>query len=70
VVDGALLAGRPDRLAGPLLPTAFATGFCLTGLAVLLYYLIGAGVCLLLGAVFSQMWSERHRSTHSVLRQR
>jgi uncharacterized BrkB/YihY/UPF0761 family membrane protein len=32
---------------------------------VLLYYLIGAGVCLLLGAVFSQMWSERHQSTHS-----
>jgi membrane protein len=29
---------------------------------VLLYYLIGAGVCLLLGAVFGQMWSERHQS--------
>jgi hypothetical protein len=28
---------------------------------VLLYYLIGAGVCLLLGAVFGQMWSERHQ---------
>ena len=27
---------------------------------VLLYYLIGAGVCLLLGAVFGQMWNERH----------
>jgi len=35
---------------------------------VLLYYLIGAGVCLLLGAVFGQMWNERHQppgSTHS-----
>jgi membrane protein len=35
---------------------------------VLLYYLIGAGVCLLLGAVFGQMWNERHESpssTHS-----
>jgi membrane protein len=32
---------------------------------VLLYYLIGAGVCLLLGAVFGQMWSERHQSPHS-----
>jgi membrane protein len=31
---------------------------------VLLYYLIGAGVCLLLGAVFGQMWSERHQSPH------
>jgi hypothetical protein len=28
---------------------------------VLLYYLIGAGVCLLLGAVFGQMWNERHQ---------
>ncbi len=35
---------------------------------VLLYYLIGAGVCLLLGAVFGQMWNESHQlagSTHS-----
>jgi membrane protein len=32
---------------------------------VLLYYLIGAGVCLLLGAVFGQMWSERHQSPGS-----
>jgi len=32
---------------------------------VLLYYLIGAGVCLLLGAVFGQMWSERHQPPHS-----
>jgi membrane protein len=31
---------------------------------VLLYYLIGAGVCLLLGAVFGKMWSERHQSPH------
>ena len=29
---------------------------------VLLYYLIGAGVCLLLGAVFGQMWNESHQS--------
>ena len=29
---------------------------------ILLYYLIGAGVCLLLGAVFGQMWNERHQS--------
>jgi len=28
---------------------------------VLLYYLIGGGVCLLLGAVFGQMWNERHQ---------
>jgi membrane protein len=28
---------------------------------VLLYYLIGAGVCLLLGAVFGQMWNESHQ---------
>jgi membrane protein len=74
----------------PLFPTALATGFCLTGLAVfslllfsgsvisgeksygpigvvmvLLYYLIGAGVCLLLGAVFGRMWSERHESPRS-----
>ena len=28
---------------------------------VLLYYLTGAGVCLLLGAVFGQMWNERHQ---------
>jgi membrane protein len=70
-----------------LLPTALATGFCLTGLAVfslllfsgsvisgeksygpigvvlvLLYYLIGAGVCLLLGAVFGRTWNESHQS--------
>jgi membrane protein len=35
---------------------------------VLLYYLIGAGVCLLLGAVFGQMWNESHqppRAAHS-----
>jgi len=35
---------------------------------VLLYYLIGAGVCLLLGAVFGRTWNERHPppgSTHS-----
>ena len=35
---------------------------------VLLYYLLGAGVCLLLGAVFGQMWNERNQpagSTHS-----
>jgi membrane protein len=32
---------------------------------VLLYYLIGAGVCLLLGAVFGQMWNERHPSPGS-----
>jgi membrane protein len=32
---------------------------------VLLYYLIGAGVCLLLGAVFGQMWNERHQSPGS-----
>jgi len=31
---------------------------------VLLYYLIGAGVCLLLGAVFGQMWNERHQPPH------
>jgi hypothetical protein len=31
---------------------------------VLLYYLIGAGVCLLLGAVFGQMWNESHQSPH------
>jgi len=83
-----LLDGRIGWLT--LLPTALATGFCLTGLAVfslllfsgsiisgensygpigvvlvLLYYLIGAGVCLLLGAVFGQMWSERHQPPHS-----
>ena len=28
---------------------------------VLLYYLIGAGVCLLLGAVFGRTWNERHQ---------
>jgi membrane protein len=28
---------------------------------VLLYYLIGAGVCLLLGAAFGQTWNERHQ---------
>lgn len=28
---------------------------------ILLYYLIGAGVCLLLGAVFGQMWNESHQ---------
>ena len=28
---------------------------------VLLYFLIGGGVCLLLGAVFGQMWNERHQ---------
>jgi uncharacterized BrkB/YihY/UPF0761 family membrane protein len=27
---------------------------------VLMYFLIGAGVWLLLGAVFGQVWSERH----------
>jgi len=79
-----LLDGRIGWLA--LLPTALATGFCLTGLAVfslllfsgsvisgeksygpigvvlvLLYYLIGAGVCLLLGAVFGRTWNERHQ---------
>ncbi|GEM_PF-741611 len=32
---------------------------------VLLYYLIGAGVCLLLGAVFGQMWNESHQSPHA-----
>ena len=32
---------------------------------VLLYYLIGAGVCLLLGAVFGQMWNESHQSPGS-----
>ena len=32
---------------------------------VLLYYLIGAGVCVLLGAVFGQMWSERRKSPSS-----
>jgi len=32
---------------------------------VLLYYLIGAGVCLLLGAVFGQMWNESHQSSRS-----
>jgi membrane protein len=32
---------------------------------VLLYYLIGAGVCLLLGAVFGQMWNERHQPPHT-----
>jgi membrane protein len=32
---------------------------------VLLYYLIGAGVCLLLGAVFGQMWNESHQSSGS-----
>jgi membrane protein len=31
---------------------------------VLLYYLIGAGVCLLLGAVFGKMWSEHRQSPH------
>jgi membrane protein len=83
-----LLGGRIGWQA--LLPTALATGFCLTGLAVfslllfsgsiisgeksygpigvvlvLLYYLIGAGVCLLLGAVFGQMWNESHQSPDS-----
>ena len=32
---------------------------------VLLYYLIGAGVCLLLGAVFGQMWNESHQPPRS-----
>jgi membrane protein len=32
---------------------------------VLLYYLIGAGVCLLLGAVFGRTWNERHESANS-----
>jgi len=32
---------------------------------VLLYYLIGAGVCLLLGAVFGQMWNQSHQSPGS-----
>jgi membrane protein len=32
---------------------------------VLLYFLIGAGVCLLLGAVFGRMWSENHQSPDS-----
>jgi len=32
---------------------------------VLLSYLIGYGVCLLLGAVFGRTWSERHESSHS-----
>jgi len=32
---------------------------------VLLYYLIGAGVCLLLGAVFGQMWNESHHAPGS-----
>ena len=32
---------------------------------VLLYYLIGAGVCLLLGAVFGRMWNEHHELPHS-----
>jgi membrane protein len=83
-----LLDGRIGWRA--LLPTALATGFCLTGLAVfslllfsgsvisgeksygpigvvlvLLYYLIGAGVCLLLGAVFGRTWNERHQSPGS-----
>jgi membrane protein len=83
-----LLLGRIGWRA--LLPTALATGFCLTGLAVfslllfsgsitsgeksygsigvvlvLLYYLIGSGVCLLLGAVFGQMWNESHQSPDS-----
>jgi membrane protein len=31
---------------------------------ILLYYLIGAGVCLLLGAVFGQMWNESHQPPH------
>jgi membrane protein len=31
---------------------------------VLLYYLIGAGVCLLLGAVFGRTWNERHQPPH------
>jgi membrane protein len=83
-----LLLGRIGWRA--LFPTAVATGFCLTGLAVfsallfsgsiisgeksygpigavmvLLYYLIGAGVCLLLGAAFGRTWSERHESPNS-----
>ena len=32
---------------------------------VLLSYLIGYGVCLHIGAVFGQMWSERHESPNS-----
>ena len=28
---------------------------------VLLYYLIGAGVCLLLGAAFGRTWNESHQ---------
>ncbi len=32
---------------------------------VLLYYLIGAGVCLLLGAAFGRTWNERHESPGS-----
>jgi membrane protein len=32
---------------------------------VLLYYLIGAGVCLLLGAVFGRTWNESHQSPGS-----
>ena len=32
---------------------------------VLLYYLIGAGVCLLLGAVFGRTWNESHQPPHS-----
>jgi membrane protein len=32
---------------------------------VLLYYLIGVGVCLLLGAVFGRTWSDRHESPHT-----
>jgi membrane protein len=32
---------------------------------ILLYYLIGAGVCLLLGAAFGREWNERHQSSHS-----
>jgi hypothetical protein len=32
---------------------------------VLVYFLIGAGVCLFLGAVFGQMWNERHQSPYA-----
>jgi len=32
---------------------------------ILLYFLIGAGVCLLLGAVFGQMWNESHQPPHA-----
>ncbi len=32
---------------------------------VLLYYLTGAGVCLLLGAVFGRTWNERHQPSHA-----